>query len=156
MQHDDETETVEDDLLDDSDASNSIREGSIASARFNILNTMVGGGCLSLPLAFQQAGNALMGPLLLILTGLITDFCFRLLVASLVHLKTPHPVRRGNQTFESLTVAAFGPKADMLGVGLGAYQEKYDRTAVVGRCMISRVAGIQPVSYTHLTLPTKA
>jgi len=35
------------------------RQGSIASTRFNILSTMVGGGSLSLPLAFQKSGNAL-------------------------------------------------------------------------------------------------
>jgi hypothetical protein len=61
-----------------------IRIGTISSARFNILSTMVGGGCLSLPLAFQQSGNALMAPLVLLATALITDFCFRLLVSSSV------------------------------------------------------------------------
>jgi len=87
------------------------REGTIASARFNILSTMVGGGCLSLPLAFQQSGNSLLGPLLLIVTGLITDFCFRLLVASAVHLKRPHSTRPGTDSFESITQEAFGSKA---------------------------------------------
>jgi len=87
------------------------REGTIASARFNILSTMVGGGCLSLPLAFQQSGNSLLGPLLLLLTALITDFCFRLLVASAVHLKRPHSTRPGTDSFESITQEAFGPKA---------------------------------------------
>ncbi|KAL3932762.1 MAG: hypothetical protein SGBAC_010703 [Bacillariaceae sp.] len=87
------------------------REGTIASARFNILSTMVGGGCLSLPLAFQQSGNSLLGPLLLLITALITDFCFRLLVASAVHLKRPHSTRPGTDSFESITQEAFGPKA---------------------------------------------
>ncbi|CAJ1929022.1 unnamed protein product [Cylindrotheca closterium] len=87
------------------------REGTIASARFNILSTMVGGGCLSLPLAFQQSGNSLLGPLLLVLTALITDFCFRLLVASAVHLKCPHSTRPGTDSFESITQEAFGPRA---------------------------------------------
>jgi len=87
------------------------REGTIASARFNILSTMVGGGCLSLPLAFQQSGNSLLGPLLLFLTALVTDFCFRLLVASAVHLKRPHSTRPGTDSFESITQEAFGPKA---------------------------------------------
>jgi hypothetical protein len=59
-----------------------VRIGTISSARFNILSTMVGGGCLSLPLAFQQSGNALIGPLMLLATGVVTEFCFRNLVAS--------------------------------------------------------------------------
>lgn len=91
--------------------SGEYREGTIASARFNILSTMVGGGCLSLPLAFQQSGNSLLGPLLLILVGFITDFCFRLLVASAVYLERPHSTRPGKDSFESITQAAFGPKA---------------------------------------------
>jgi amino acid permease len=91
--------------------SGEYRVGTIASARFNILSTMVGGGCLSLPLAFQQSGNSLLGPLLLILVGLITDFCFRLLVASAVYLERPHSTRPGKDSFESITQAAFGPKA---------------------------------------------
>ena len=63
------------------------RIGTISSARFNILSTMDGGGCLSLPLAFQQSVNSLLGPGLLIVVGMITEFCFRLLVASAVYLK---------------------------------------------------------------------
>jgi hypothetical protein len=50
-----------------------VRGGSIASARFKILSTMVGGGILSLPLAFSKSGNGLVGPLCLILFGLLTD-----------------------------------------------------------------------------------
>ena len=94
------------------------RVGTVASARFNILSTMVGGGCLSLPLAFQQSGNGLLGPLVLILTGLMTDFCFRLLVACAVHLQPPHPITPGKDSFESITSAAFGPKAYILSMGL--------------------------------------
>lgn len=95
-----------------------VRVGTTASARFNILSTMVGGGCLSLPLAFQQSGNALLGPIVLILTGLMTDFCFRLLVAAAVHLKAPHPTTPGKDSFESITSIAFGPKAYVMSMGL--------------------------------------
>lgn len=94
------------------------RIGTISSARFNILSTMVGGGCLSLPLAFQQSGNSLLGPVLLIVVGMITEFCFRLLVASAVYLKSPHPTRPGKDSFESITEAAFGPKAYLMSQGL--------------------------------------
>ena len=94
------------------------RQGSISSARFNILSTMVGGGCLSLPLAFQQSGNGLVGPLLLILVGCLSDFCFRLLVASGEVLSPPHIRRPGSHSFESITAAAFGPKAYVMSMGL--------------------------------------
>jgi len=54
------------------------RLGTTSSARFNILSTMVGGGSLSLPLAFQKSGNALLGPFMLLLVAVITEFCFRI------------------------------------------------------------------------------
>lgn len=105
-------------LVPHTDDSIPVRVGTISSARFNILSTMVGGGCLSLPLAFQQSGNALLGPLVLIVTGLITDFCFRLLVTSAVQLHAPHPTSPGKDSFESITSAAFGPKAYVMSMGL--------------------------------------
>ena len=83
------------------------RKGTISSACFNLLSTMVGGGSLALPLAFQQAGNGLMAPLLLIITALITDFGFRILVAP---APTPNYNQRGNNSFESVAFAAFGRK----------------------------------------------
>jgi amino acid permease len=95
-----------------------VRIGTISSARFNILSTMVGGGCLSLPLAFQQSGNALIGPLMLLATGVVTEFCFRNLVASAVVLNRPHPTLPGRDTFESISNEAFGPKAYLLSMGL--------------------------------------
>jgi amino acid permease len=79
---------------------------------------MVGGGCLSLPLAFQQSGNALVGPLMLLVTALLTDFCFRLLMASAVHLHPSSRVRPGKDTFESITSAAFGIRAYFFSMGL--------------------------------------
>ena len=88
-----------------------IRIGSISSARFNILSTMVGGGCLSLPMAFQQSGNALCGPIMLLITGFITDFCFRTLVATALKInggQPPNPNRSGKDTYESITQIAFG------------------------------------------------
>jgi amino acid permease len=95
-----------------------VRRGTISSARFNILSTMVGGGCLSLPLAFQQSGNSLLGPLMLIVVALISDFCFRLLVASANHLNPPHRYSPGKHSFESITSAAFGPKAYVFSMAL--------------------------------------
>lgn len=106
-------EEVEDDFSD-----NEVRIGTISSARFNILSTMVGGGCLSLPLAFQQSGNALVGPVMLLVTALITDFCFRLLVGSSVHLHPPHSTRPGKDSFESVSSVAFGAGAYIFSMGL--------------------------------------
>jgi len=113
-------------------ADGDVRTGTISSARFNLLSTMVGGGCLSLPMAFQQSGNALIGPLMLLVTGVITDFCFKSLVASAVHLHksqdqhrnrnrtttTSSTRRPGKDTFESITSEAFGPKAYVFSMGL--------------------------------------
>ncbi len=100
------------------DTSANVRIGSISSARFNILSTMVGGGCLSLPLAFQQSGNALIGPLMLLITGVITNFCFQRLVLTSRTIHPPHNVTPGKDTFESITSAAFGPTANIVSMGL--------------------------------------
>ena len=115
---------VSDDTPNETIGSNSdidtdnVRIGTISSARFNILSTMVGGGCLSLPLAFQESGNALVGPLMLLFTGVVTEFCFKRLVASAVHLNQPHQTIPGHDTFESITSAAFGNKAYVMSMGL--------------------------------------
>ena len=103
---------------DNDDDDDDVRIGSISSARFNILSTMVGGGCLSLPMAFQLSGNALIGPVMLLVTGVITEFCFRTLVVSAVRLNEPHRTRPGKDTFESITSAAFGSKAYVFSMGL--------------------------------------
>eukprot|EP00545_Synedropsis_sp_CCMP1620_P002643 CAMPEP_0119015488 /NCGR_PEP_ID=MMETSP1176-20130426/11115_1 /TAXON_ID=265551 /ORGANISM="Synedropsis recta cf, Strain CCMP1620" /LENGTH=508 /DNA_ID=CAMNT_0006968785 /DNA_START=109 /DNA_END=1635 /DNA_ORIENTATION=- len=87
------------------------RKGTISSACFNLLSTMVGGGSLSLPLAFQQAGNGLLAPVILIVIALITDFCFRILVAS---APAPSHAQRGSASFESVAQAAFGSKAHVV------------------------------------------
>lgn len=106
----------EDDLL----ATNNERAGTTASARFNILSTMVGGGSLSLPLAFQKSGNALVGPLLLLVTALITEFCFRIHVGSsrIISPVSSQDTHRGKDTFESVARAAFGPSANVFSMTL--------------------------------------
>ena len=115
---DDEEIEEEDDDDDDDDvtsmANDTVMEriGTTNSARLNILSTMVGGGSLSLPLAFKKSGNTLMGPILLILTACVTEFCFRLLVRS---SRTLHPVGTSTTTpgvdsFESIAAVAFGPE----------------------------------------------
>ena len=116
-QDNDDIPVDDDDLGGDEDDMNADtvteRIGTTSSARFNILSTMVGGGSLSLPLAFHKSGNALLAPALLILTACVTEFCFRLLVRA---ARTLHPVTGsthtpGTDSFESLAAVAFGPKA---------------------------------------------
>ena len=92
-----------------------IRVGTVSSARFNILSTMVGGGCLSLPLAFQKSGNGFIGPLLLLVTAAVTEFVFRIHIQSarLLHTTTGNNNQnrqqgRGNDSFENVAATAFG------------------------------------------------
>lgn len=96
------------------------RQGTISSARYNILSTMVGGGSLSLPMAFHKSGNAFMGPLFVIMVAASAEFCFRVLIASAAIVsKTPDDAtRKGNSSFESVASAAFGPKALVFSMGL--------------------------------------
>ena len=87
-----------------------VRQGTIASARFNMWATMVGGGSLSLPLAFQKTGNALGGPLILIATAFITEFCFRVLVdaARTLHPPSTALTTKGKDSYEGIAATAFG------------------------------------------------
>lgn len=96
------------------------RMGTTASARFNILSTMVGGGSLSLPMAFQKAGNGFMGPLLLLIVAVITNYCFHILVFSARTLSpvSPNQTSPGKDSFESIASAAFGAKANIFSMGL--------------------------------------
>jgi amino acid permease len=97
------------------------RHGTTASARFNMLSTMVGGGSLSLPLAFQKSGNALLAPLLLIIVAGLTEFCFRVHVGS-ARLLSPSgfssQTRPGHDSFESVTAQAFGKHMHILSMAL--------------------------------------
>lgn len=102
------------------EGSDEERLGTTASARFNILATMVGGGSLSLPLAFQKSGNAFTGPFLLILTAVITEFCFRVHVNS-ARIASPvsaSATTRGNDSFERITAIAFGKQANVFSMFL--------------------------------------
>jgi amino acid permease len=96
------------------------RMGTTASARFNILSTMVGGGSLSLPMAFQKAGNGLLGPLLLLIVAAVTDYCFHILVNTARTLSpvSPNQTLPGKDSFESIASGAFGPKANIFSMGL--------------------------------------
>lgn len=91
-------------------ADESKREGTLTSARFNILSTMVGGGSLSLPLAFYQAGNVLTAPLLLVAIAFLVQYSIHfLLQASLIVF--PPKEHKGIASFEGVAEAAFGVRA---------------------------------------------
>jgi amino acid permease len=103
-----------DDNNNDDEDDDTVRRGTMASARFNILSTMVGGGCLSLPMAFQKTGPALFAPLFLLLIATLTEFCFRTLVTSARRLSPPSSsgmTARGKESYESIAHAAFGKHA---------------------------------------------
>lgn len=95
-----------------------LREGTISSGRFNILSTMVGGGSLSLPLAFQKAGNGFLAPVMLLVVASMTEFCFQTLTTSARTLSPPDHSRRGHDSYESIASAAFGRKAYVLSMVL--------------------------------------
>ena len=93
-----------------SSADESKREGTLTSARFNILSTMVGGGSLSLPLAFYQAGNVFTAPLLLLAIAFLAQCSIHFLVqASLIVY--PPKEHKGIASFEGVAEAAFGRRA---------------------------------------------
>jgi amino acid permease len=87
----------DDDNVDYDPHNDSRRRGTIFSARFNIWSTMVGGGSLSLPLAFAKTGNALVGPLILLLTAVLTEFCWNVLLDA-ADMSTPSTTARSETT----------------------------------------------------------
>jgi hypothetical protein len=94
------------------------RQGTVASARFNMLSTMVGGGSLSLPLAFYKSGNGLVGPLMLIVVALLTEFCFRVHVGSARLLAPSSTAIRGHDSFESVASRALGSRMNAVSMAL--------------------------------------
>ena len=105
------------------DQSKLTRKGTLTSAKLNILSTMVGGGTLSLPLAFHQAGNSLLAPLLLICIAYLVNKSIHFLIQSAIlshpndNLKEKEKYK-GSKSFESVACAAFGPQAKYFTMGL--------------------------------------
>lgn len=81
---------------------------------------MVGGGSLSLPLAFQKSGNLLLGPFLLLIVAILTEFCFRIHIASarMLHPVSVGDTQKGKDSYESIAAAAFGKKMFVFGAFL--------------------------------------
>jgi len=74
----DAVEEEEEEAIEE-DTSN-LRKGTMTSAKFNILSSMVGGGSLSLPLAFYQLGNAFVAPLVLITVAILVQYSITFLL----------------------------------------------------------------------------
>jgi len=104
-----------------SDVSENQREGTITSARFNILTSMVGGGSLSLPLAFYQAGNGFLAPFLLICIAALVEYSVYFLVQAGNHTKRTNGANsntKGSLAYESVASSALGVKAGHLSMAL--------------------------------------
>lgn len=121
---------------EDGNEDNNERRGTITSARFNILSTMVGGGALSVPLAFHQAGNVFLAPILLFIFAALVKTSIHLLVGSAIMSQHQGPPdtgvsvcadaggydkkKKGTLSYEATACAAFGPKARYLAMSLVA------------------------------------
>ena len=104
------------------------RQGTISSARFNLLSSMVGGGSLSLPLAFRQTGNMFMAPLLLIITSIVAQQSIYFLIKAGIYSTERQSAdggiitdtnnytsnRKGTASYEIMASKAFGSKARVL------------------------------------------
>ena len=120
------TTTQRGDVDDITTNDGSQRQGTISSARLNLLSSMVGGGSLSLPLAFHQTGNMFMAPLLLFLTGAIAQQSIMYLIKAGIYSTgskdhsddydisrgmTRDSNRKGTASYENVALQAFGPSA---------------------------------------------
>jgi len=63
-------------------------------------------------MAFQKTGNGFLGPLLLMLTAVITEFCFRIIITATRRLSpvNANTTAIGKDSFETMASAAFGPE----------------------------------------------
>jgi amino acid permease len=116
------------------DGNESKRQGTISSARLNLLSSMVGGGCLSLPLAFHQTGNIFVGPIILIVTAVLAHQSILFLIKAGVYSTTSSGTdeanntesrrndilgnRKGVTSYENVASHAFGPKARICAMAL--------------------------------------
>lgn len=81
------------------------RKTSLFSATFNLVATIIGGGVLSLPMAFSKAGIGL-ATLLMIFSAIITDFSLYILCSC---------ARRTNSnSYMQIVHSAFGPRAEKI------------------------------------------
>lgn len=93
----------------DNEGNENKRQGTISSARFNLLSSMVGGGSLSLPLAFHQTGNLLVAPILLLVTSVLAQQSIIFLVKAGVY-STPRWQQGASRDNEGDSTAASGSR----------------------------------------------
>jgi amino acid permease len=85
------------------------RHSTLLPATFNLVATIVGGGVLSLPLAFQKCGIA-VATVLMVLSAALTDFSLRLLC----RCSSARRRRPTARSFGEVARDAFGPRAEEL------------------------------------------
>lgn len=107
--------TLSDSAMDDDDYyDEDVRQGTLMSARMNLLTSMVGGGSLSLPLAYHQMGNICMAPLTMIVIAAGMECSLRCLIISgqiTAGSSGSSSLKKGSVTLEQVACAAFGPAA---------------------------------------------
>lgn len=106
--------TLSESAMDDDDYyDGDVRQGTLMSARMNLLTSMVGGGSLSLPLAYHQMGNICMAPLTMIIIAVCMDCSVRCLIISgqITAGGNNSSIKKGTVTLEQVAYAAYGPAA---------------------------------------------
>lgn len=134
------------------------RQGTISSARFNLLSSMVGGGSLSLPLAFHQTGNMFVAPLLLIATGAIAQQSIMFLIKAGIYSTGESETgednrnragnnRKGNASYENVAMQAFGPGARVFSMALVSACCFF---GAIGYCVLVRQPILYPNQFTSI------
>mmetsp|Transcript_28497 Transcript_28497/g.57137 ORF Transcript_28497/g.57137 Transcript_28497/m.57137 type:complete len:589 (+) Transcript_28497:128-1894(+) len=141
-----ENTTTDDATIDGTVNENeNLRQGTISSARFNLLSSMVGGGSLSLPLAFHQSGSTFIAPLILVSTAALAQRSILFLIRAGIYSTTGSVVgaqleggdgvaiiggnnilgntqnrsnKKGTASYENVASQAFGPSAKYLSTAL--------------------------------------
>lgn len=85
------------------------RTGTLSSAIFNLIATMVGGGVLSLPYALDKAG-VVLGLVYLIVAALLSAYSIRLLLSC--------SRRSGATSYEEVALKSFGVRAQYFTMAL--------------------------------------
>ena len=93
------------------------RTGTSLSAALNLLSSMIGGEILTLPLAFSQAGNGLVGPLTLVFIAALMGCSVRCLM-SCNDLLSRRTSKQGNVSIAHVASVAFGHKAKYFTIAL--------------------------------------
>jgi len=110
------------------------RQGTVLSSTFSLVSTILGGGVLSLPYAFREAG-LVWGTFLLLGVAAASDFSAFTLVAC--------SRRAGAHTYEDVAFIAFGPKGRL-----------YTMVLVIVLCYLALIACKQLQNVPTSSLPS--